>query len=93
MSQNDYHLDKDGNLRPGLGADEPNKAQKAAAAEASRRAMEKLREELKAAGKELTQKEETLAEREAELERREQELREREAAVLEAASGGGRRNR
>lgn len=97
MSQNDYHLDKDGNLRSGLGSDEPTPEQKSRASAASRRALEKMRAEITQAGEELSAKEadlevreQTLAEKEAEIEALRQQLQEQLASVT---SGSGRRSR
>lgn len=83
---NDYHVIMDGetpNLHPGLGKDEPSEQQRTKMRDAGAAKIQRMKEELAAAGAELTEREKTLIAKEQALEKRERELAaaERAAAV------------
>ena len=86
---NDYHIDKHGELQPGLGKDEPSEAQKAGIRSASAAKLQAIKDELAAAGAQLSEKEKVLIAREEEQIAKERELAKREAALAKAEKKAG----
>lgn len=88
MSSNDYHI-KDGELQPGLGADEPDDEMKEAMKTRGMSTVLRMRKQVEEAKAGLSVKEQALLAKEQELalahakqEAREKDLKKREAELL-----------
>jgi hypothetical protein len=94
---NDHHIDKNGEIQPGLGRDEPSEIAKLAAKDAGSAATKALKAELQKQAGELSARErEVLAQQEAlaraakDLEAQQNDIARRESE-LAAREGGTRR--